>query len=321
MKGYAILILLLAVLLLLIPLPALPHAQPAAVAPLPTVFAPESAAPAAKTFKILVGDTVTELDEREFLIRTLAFEMPPTYHAEALKAQAVAAYTYYARRRAAPDAALKGADFATPDTKFPAEYDSNSLQQRWGEQYTAYYRKLCEAVDAVMGKTVTYNGELIDACYFAISGGATASAKTVWGNDVAYLQSVASPGDRLAPNYESVISMAAADLKQAVSAAHADVTWGDDPATWLTDPVCADGDTVASMRVGDKTLTGNQVRTALSLRSSCFTVKYADGTFTFTVHGYGHGVGMSQYGADYLARQGYSYEEILRHYYTGTTVG
>ncbi len=337
MKGYAIILLLMAVLLLLLPLPALPREQAATTAPLTSQT--ENQPPIAddipnkdgddtpaqgEVFHILVGDTVVELPEREFLIRTLAFEMSPTYHTEALKAQAVAAYTYYGRRREAQkaqaDPALKGADFATPDETFPGNYTTVGLKAKWGDNYDAYYNKVCTAVDAVLGTTITHNGELIDACYFAISSGSTESAAVVWGAEIPYLQAVASPGDLLAPDGKTQVTFTKEELKEKLSAAHGELVFGEDPAGWLGSPTLSAAGTVTALPVCEQTLTGGQVRTALGLRSACFSVVYEAGKFTFTVQGYGHGVGMSQYGADYLARQGYSYVEILRHYYTDVTV-
>jgi stage II sporulation protein D len=276
------------------------------------------------TFKILAGGAVTDLSCREFLIRTLAFEMAPTYHAEALKAQAVAAYTYYGRRQRAqtadPDPTLNGAHFKTPDDTFPKNYTVEKLRERWGDKFVAYYANLCAAVDAVAGKHITYNGEWIDACYFAISNGSTESAKTVWGTQVPYLPAVASPGDKLAANYETKTTLTVEQVKTALTAADAAVTLGDDPAAWFGEPTLSAAGTVASIPVGGKTLAGTAVRAALDLRSATFAIAYADGSFTFTVRGYRHNVGMSQAGAKYMANNGADYREILSHYYPGTTI-
>jgi len=331
MKGYTLILLVMAGLLLLIPLPALqspPSAPPVSdetpVESRPQATTPPDPVQGDDMFRILVDDTVVELGVREFLIRTLAMEMSPTYHEEALKAQAVAAYTYYSRRQKlqqkSPDPALKGADFATPDAAFPGNYTAVGLKKKWGDAYDTNYNKICRAVDAVIGKTITHNGELIDACYFALSGGSTESAAVVWGSDIPYLQAVASPGDVLAPTCESRLSFTAADFKEKLTAAHSDLTLGDDPAGWLGELTHSSAGTVTAFPVGNLTLTGGQVRTALGLRSACFTVSYDKEGFAFTVKGYGHRVGMSQYGADYLARQGYRYDEILTYYYKGVTV-
>lgn len=328
MKGYIAVFATVALMLLLLPLPALPHSKPHAPpeadasAPTPS----DSSVPTAdeSVFRILSGGTVITLPEREFLIRTLAFEMPAAYHTEALKAQAVAAYTYYGRqrllRRENSDPALQGADFTTPDEAFPAQYDEASLRQRWGGQYESNYKKLCAAVDAVLGQHMTYRGEWIDACYFALSCGSTESAAVVWGQDLPYLQPVASPGDRLSPGFETTVTLSAADMKAALSKAFPEAVFGDNPEEWLQNPQLSAAGTVATLTVGGQSVKGTAVRTALGLRSASFIYGYKDNAFQFTVRGYGHGVGMSQYGADYLARQGYSYEEILHYYYTDVTL-
>ncbi len=327
MKGYGLLFLLATVVMLLLPLPALPRSS--AAPPPPT----ESTAPSATTtavapapagmFRVLCGEQVVTLSQREFLIRTLAFEMSPTTHTEALKAQAVAAYTYHSRRRALqqaqPTPALQGADFASPDDKFPGEYTADKLREQWGTAYDNYYQKLCQAVDSVAGYTLTRDGALIDACYFAISNGSTESAATVWGADIPYLQAVASPGDRLAPDYQTTCTLTPEAVRTAL-AAEPNVALPEDPAAWFGTPTLSAAGTVDTIPVGGTPLRGTRVRELFGLRSATFTVEYSGGQFTFTVRGYGHGVGMSQYGADYLARQGYTFEEILAHYYTGVTL-
>lgn len=328
MKGYLALFLSIALVLLLIPLPALPRRAADTPPPTDSSAPPPSgtSVPAADeaTFRILASGTVVTLTEREFLIRTLAFEMPAAYHSEALKAQTVAAYTYYGRQRQlrqkTPDPALQGADFITPDEKFPAQYDEAALRQRWGGQYETYYEKLCAAVDAVLGQHMTYQGEWIDACYFALSCGSTESAAVVWGKEVPYLQPVASPGDRLSPGFETAVTLSAAEVRAALTKAFPDATFGENPEEWLKDPQSSVAGTVATLTAGGQSVSGTAVRTALGLRSAAFTYEHKDNAFQFTVRGYGHGVGMSQYGADYLARQGYGYEEILHYYYTDITL-
>lgn len=339
MKGYVTLFFAVAILLLLIPLPALPMASPSSP-PSIHVSAPSADQNPANTtatattttipnkkaavFRILCGEQVVTLSEREFLIRTLAFEMPALYHTEALKAQAVAAYTYYGRRRAAQqqdaDPALKGADFVSPADTFPHNYTTEKLQEVWGNNFTTYYNKLSAAVDAVLGKTITYQGQLIDACYFAISNGSTESADTIWGQDVPYLQAVASPGDCLCADFQTTITMTADQVKTALLAAQPTLTLPEAPAAWFGQPTCSAAGTVISIPVGNADFTGVALRQALGLRSATFTVVWQETQFTFMVKGYGHGVGMSQYGADFLARQGYTWEEILKYYYKGVTV-
>ena len=334
MKGYGWLICAVAVLLLLLPLPSL-NRSPAVQTPTPslpldstpTTHPTEPPADTADTavFRVLCGEEVVTLTEEDFLIRTLAMEMSPSTHEEALKAQAVASYTYYARRREAQskkaDPALKGADFTSPNAKFPTEYTEDKLRQRWGKHYEEYYGKLTAAVKAVRGVAITHDGKFIDACYHAISNGNTESAETVWGSDIPYLQTVASPGDRLSEGYASNVTLSADEVRTILTTELPDIALGEDAATWFGEPTLSDGGTVATQPIGNTSLAGTRLRQLFSLRSAAFDVSYDDGSFTFSVRGYGHGVGMSQYGADYLAQQGYTYKEILAYYYTDVVIG
>ena len=327
MKGYAVLALLLALWMLLVPLGAAPRGQetPPAADSVPTTSTPTADATGDTTsdevtYRMLCGDTVVALPQREFLIRTLAMEMPAQYHEEALKAQAVAAYTYYERRRQqqaeTADPALQGADFVTPNADFPQEYTTEKLQERWGEQYTQNYQKICAAVDAVAGQVMTYDGALIDACFHAMSNGTTETAANVWGAEVPYLQAVASVGDPLATRYASERVLTPDEVRAALTEAEVAVTLPADPAAWFGTPTLSEAGTVTAQPIGDTTLPGTKVRQLFGLRSATFTVSCENGAFRFAVKGYGHGVGMSQCGADYLARQGYTYRQILEHYYT-----
>ena len=140
-------------------------------------------------------------------------------------------------------------------------------------------------------------------------------------NDLPYLQKVDSPEtEELVPNYYSVATFTAAEFKSLILAAKPDADLSGSPEGWIRDIVRNDSDYVASVTVGGVKLRGNDLRTILSLRSPSFTVEYKDNAFTFHVTGYGHGVGMSQYGANAMAKEGYSCEEILEHYFTGAQV-
>lgn len=271
------------------------------------------------------GETVSSISQRDFLIYTLAAEMLPSFEMEALKAQAVASYTYFTYERnqelASPTPELHGADFADTPVSFPEGYTESYWREKWGDEtFDTYYPRLAEAVDAVFGKLILYDGQPIFAAYHAMSSGETEQAEVVWASALPYLQSVQSPGDRLSPGYESQAVFTAAELADKLKDVEGIVLTGDG-STWLTGDISKSAaGTVLSVTIGGVSLSGRDLRTLLGLRSACFDVAYADGSFTFTVHGYGHGVGMSQYGADYLAKQGYSYEEILQYYYTGVTI-
>ena len=278
-------------------------------------------------FRVLDTETgkVTSLSEKEFVIGTVASELYPTYHTEAMKAQAVASYTYYSLKRAKarqnPDPDLKGADFSDVPATFPETYTVAGLKERWGDNFDAYYKKVTEAVNAVFGKKILYNGEPIYAFYHALNSGVTEDAKIVWEVEYPYLKPVASPGDKLSPNYQTVVSFTPEQLSAALSKTFDGIQFPEGADTWLGKDIArSSGGTVTRIVFCGKELTGKQVREALELKSACFSVEYKSNSFQFTVQGYGHGVGMSQYGADYMARQGSSWQEILTHYYTGITI-
>ena len=272
------------------------------------------------TFRVRTGGTVLEMTDREFLFRNLAYEMPAAYHPEALKAQTVAAYTYYGRQRQLKRKAGQAYDFNAPGSQFPSAVTNEALQSRWGSHYDEYVAKLRAAVDAVYGKSVTYGGALIDACYFAVSNGKTEDAAVVWNHKVAYLVSVDSHWDTAYSKYETAVTVTPDQLKAALTAKDGTLSFGKDPARWIGKPTLSDAGTVVSLPVGSGSLTGAAVRAALGLRSASFSVAYRDGAFHFTVRGHGHGVGMSQVGANGMAKEGADWQAILLHYYPGTAI-
>lgn len=264
------------------------------------------------------GETF-QVSAEEFLPAALACEMDLSAPDEALKAQAVALYTFYCNQRAQNDG--DGADFACDTANWLVYVPQSAMEERWGENFASYYEKLQSITAEVRGQVLTWEGEPIQACFFAISSGNTASALEVWGQDLAYLPSVASPGDCLSDGYLSTVSFTAQQLQDAAKAA-----WGDEldftgpEEEWVKDLEVSPSGYVTAATVGGKTVTGEELREALGLRSACFSMSCQEGTFTFTVRGWGHGVGMSQAGAMYLANEGASYQEILAHYYPGATL-
>lgn len=338
MKQLTVYFLLLAAVLLLIPLPLLaePAAQPTAdpVTTTPgttSTAARETAATAATTvaaaakadetdvFRVMLSGTVKTFAARDFLRTVVVCEMPLTYGSEALKAQAVASYTYFSYRRQQARQAGKTADFDDVPSAFAACCTEAGLRKKLGEHYAAYRKKLDAAIEAVYGQTLRYNGELILSVYHAVSTGQTASGQQVWQTDYPYLQAVPSPGDTASPDYTATKAMTAAQVKRALGGIKG-VTVSGKPAAWLTHLRKTEDGLVTDARVCGATVTGTALRKALGLRSGAFTVRVTDTGFVFTVRGYGHNVGMSQYGAGVMAEQGADYREILHHYYTGVTV-
>jgi len=277
------------------------------------------------TFKVLLSDTQTviELSELEYICGAVASEMPAIYHEEALKAQAVACYTYALNARndqkKNPDAALKGAYLSSDSSVHQGYKTKDQLKEKWGDKFDTYYNKIESAVKSVLGKVITYDGELITPAFHAISSGKTENASVVWGGEVPYLVSVNSAGDRLSPDYSSTLVLSCEQFTQLASGLEG-TAFGGDASTWVSSPVVSDAGTVTSITIGGKSFDGCAVRKAFSLRSNCFTIEYKNNSFILNVTGYGHGVGLSQYGADYMSRQGSNYKEILSHYYCGVKI-
>lgn len=276
-------------------------------------------------FKILDTSTndVLTLTDEEFLIGAVAAEMPPSYETEALKAQCVAAYTCYAKKRADeranPHEELNGADFSADLSKKQIYLTPERMKESCGESYEEIYSKYKNIVEAVKGEVLTYKGELITCTYFAISSGKTDSFKDIFGKDLPYLTAVSSPYDAFAPNYKSEKAISAEDFKKAFEENSDTVDFSEKADKWISDIKLTDSGSVKSIKIGGVEFSGSKVREILGLRSACFSVKY-DKEFQFEVKGYGHNVGMSQYGANEMAKEGISYKGILEHYYTVTDV-
>lgn len=267
-----------------------------------------------ETIRLLTGDGIQMLPLSEYLTGVVLSEMPPDFAPEALKAQAVAARTFAQKRRQA--AKHDGADVCADSACCQAWNSEAALREKFQESYDAYAEKARAAVEATRGEVLVYDGALIDATYFSCSGGRTEDAAAVWGEEVPYLQSVESYGEESALRYASEKSFTADELRAALG----DSTLSGDPESWFSDAVYTAGGGVDTIMIGDKTYAGTELRKLLKLNSTCFTVSAGSSSVTFHVLGYGHRVGMSQYGADYMARQGYDYRTILQYYYRGAEI-
>ena len=267
------------------------------------------------------GGALVETTMADWLPGVVAAEMPASFAPEALRAQAVAARTYILQRVRGGAANHPEAGVCDQYTCCCARKDDAALREQWGADYTRNMARIRQAVTDTDGQYLTYGGQLIRAVFHASSAGATESSAALWSGDAPYLVSVSSPETAQdVPNYVSTAEIAADAVRTAVRDRYPDCVLGDDPGTWFGTPVLDDSGRVACIPVGSETLTGAQVRALFSLRSAAFSVAYGGGTFTFTVTGSGHGVGMSQYGANAMAKEGYSCEEILEHYFTGAQV-
>jgi len=276
---------------------------------------------AEKSFKLYDKNTkaVFTISEKDYLIGTVLGEMYFEYSPEAYKAQTVAAYTNAVRYRqesnVKPDASIQGADFEVSTDGKSGFLTKEMAKERYGSNFEAAWEKASEAVEKVYGKIITYEDKPIFAAYHSISSGKTEDAVNVWNSKVSYLSPVDSPDDKNAEKYESTESFTADEVSRRLKENETDIVLGDKKEEWFKDAKKTSSLTVTEITAGNKVLSGQSVRSIFGLRSSCFDVSFKNDVFTFTVLGYGHNVGMSQSGADSMAKKGSKWEDILLHYY------
>lgn len=269
-------------------------------------------------------DTVETMSLEEYVKGVLGAEMPAEFEEAALEAQAVAARTYAVKNMRKfggggvsdhPDA-----DVSTDYTKNQAWLSQSALKERWGRKYEAYWKKISKAVEATQGQILVYEDKPIHALFHSTSAGRTASAKEVWGYDYPYLQSVECKWDEKSPRYSDTKSIALSEIETILGAdagVVAAVQSGDQSITKVLS--LTESGRVKEIRIGSKTFKGQEVRNLLGLRSENFTVALQGDKLVFKTLGYGHGVGLCQYGANGMAKLGKSYKDILLHFYTGVS--
>ena len=274
----------------------------------------------ARTLRVLDGDTVTEMSFSDYLQGVLRAEMPASFQEDALRAQAVAArtYTYYKMQNGGNHGDT--ADICTDHSCCQAFLGKDRAAENWGKNAERYEAKIENAVSATDGQVMLYGGAPILAVFHSSSAGETWNSGEVWAQDLPYLQSVSSPEGEGVPNYYSTVELTEAEFREKFLAARPEADLSGPASGWIRDPVM-DGVHVESVTIGGVSVSGPSVRSIFGLRSASFTAEAGDGKITFYVTGYGHGVGLSQYGANAMAKAGSTWREILEHYYTGVTIG
>lgn len=249
------------------------------------------------------GDVIN-ISLTEYLVGVVAGEMPASFPMEALKAQAVVARTYTMK-------SLQIGRKLTDSTSTQVYKDNNQLRNLWGKDYDKYYQRIYDAVTSTDNICVYYNGDYIDAVYHSTSNGYTEDAVNVWGNSIPYLQTVASTWDQNVSSYLKTITKEESDIISILGLENLDE---------IQILERNNSGRVEKVQVGNKIFSGVELRNMLGLRSTDFEIIKDNNVITITTKGYGHGVGMSQYGAKGMAEQGYSYREILNHYYTNVNI-
>lgn len=254
--------------------------------------------------------SVRNMELETYLCGVVLGEMPADFETETLKAQAVVARTY-TYKRMYTSGKHENAAVCTESGCCQEYCDEETYFSRGGTQEAA--DKIRTAVQQTSGQVLTYNGQLIEATYFSCSGGRTESAVAVWGSDIPYLQAIDSPGEEEAEYYIDTVSFTADTFSDLLG-----IQLDGQPGSWFGDVTYTDGGGVATIQIGQELFDGVTVRQRLGLRSTAFVMRAVGQTVTVTTKGFGHRVGMSQYGAEAMAEQGADYRQILEYYYSGT---
>lgn len=278
------------------------------------------------TFKLYDASTkkTIEVSGREFCYGALATEMDTSWQKEALKAQTVAIYSYYSSLRAEqknnPDKSLNGADFEVNCKIWKVYVPKAELEDKWSSTFEESYSIITQAVDEVFGSILLYEKTPAKAMFHPMSSGSTESHKEIYGDEIPYLTNVASPFDLNANNFSTQVCYSFDEFKEIAKTTWEDFSCDENPNTVIGKTTHTTCGSVKKIEIGNKAANGEAVKKAFDLRSSNFELLYTQDQFIFTVNGYGDGVGMSQNGANEMAKQGSSYAEILEHYYPGTVL-
>lgn len=264
-----------------------------------------------KTVRVLDKGEVNTVNLEDYLYGVLAGEMPASFHEEALKAQAVAARTYIIHKCIRGSKDHPEADVCTDSTHCKAHLSEDEIAAELGNDWAAKYSsKMKKAVKDTAGEIIEYNGEPIEAVFHSCGSGVTENASDVWGGDVPYLKSVSSPGDVFSPKFSKDVSVSFDVFCKVVNERS-----GMNTAPYIGEVTRNESGSVKTADLGGALLSGTEIRKIFSLPSANFTVEALDNYFVFHCKGSGHGVGMSQYGAEYFAENGMNYRDILKTYY------
>lgn len=324
MRWWTLFLLSAALLVIAVSLPFLFLERPAVIAPEVPSASPsptlESAphepyADSDTYFSALIDGEVQRVSMTDHLPLVVAAEMPAGFEVEALKAQAVAARTYILYKMEHTTPSHPDAAVCTDPACCKAYASESDLRVRWGRDFSGYYEKILQAVQETDGEYLIYGGEIIQSVFHASSSGRTEESGNIW-SDTPYLVSV-STLETAETVTDLVVTVRVSPAEFADILAARGITLTGEPENWIGESIFNSTGRVQSVDVGGMSISGTDVRTIFALRSADFDLVYDGTDFVFTVRGYGHGVGMSQQGANLMAQAGSTYEEILLHYYTG----
>lgn len=274
------------------------------------------------SIRVQVEGEVRTMPLETYVAGVVAAEVSPTFPPDALRAQAVAARTYAVyKMESNASSGHEDADVCDDPKHCAAYMDlATSAAARWGGKADIYENAIEQAVKDTAGEILTVNGKPIVAVFSAASGPKTEAAEDVWGSKISYLQSVVSPGGDACPKYNAEVTVEAEDFREKVKKTFPAADVSGAPATWFKASVRSDAGGIKTVMLGGVRVEGTAVRELFDLNSTDFTITTAEDSITFHTVGYGHGVGLSQYGAKYMAEHGSSYQDILTHYFTGVQI-
>ena len=326
MKEYIKITAVFAVLLMLIPCIVFLGAKQQRAEDAQELSAAEQAPPDTRTVRILFTKSgqIKEYSMQEYIIGAVLAQMPADYEPAALQAQAVLAHTYAVHRINAeaesPTPELSGAVLSDDTTRYHGFFTTEQAKELYKDGYDKAYNSVSQAVRAVESKLLTYDGKPVIVAFHAVSDGHTRSAKAAWDRDIPYLTSVESKPDEKLGQAVTKTTLTADDFKAKLSEAFKDISFTDKPDDWLKVTKTGEYSLAKAVTVCGKELPADKFCTTLGLASQSFVFEFKDDVFTFTCKGMGHLVGMSQYGANEMAKQGNSCDEILSHYFPACTL-
>lgn len=259
---------------------------------------------------------IISLTPKEYLIGALFSEIDPMYSTETLKAQALVCYNNALWMKQTSDTEY---DFEVDISQEILYMDEKTAKQKYSNEYKNLLKKIETAIDSIYDKQITFKSKRVLLPYFASSNGFTEDAEAVWGQDVGFLKAVESPGDLLNPNTKTTFCFSVETVRDIVKTRY-NVELPEDTTDCFHIESRTDSGTVSGCSVGSIVMTGQNFRSLLGLCSANFDLSCDGKSLVVTCYGNGHYVGMSQYGADFMARQGSTYVDILKHYYTGIEI-
>ena len=278
-----------------------------------------------KEVSILNAETndIAVMNIKDYLIWNVIAQIPGTFEKEALKAQAVLSHTYimnrYISEKENPTKSLLGAIISTDDTLYPKSFTSDEAKNYYGDKYETALKNVTSAVEEVLNEICIYDNQPIVVAYHTISCGKTESSKDIWNEDVPYLVSVNSASDEKAEGFSKTTTVSSQEFKENAEKTFS-VTLSDNSEEWIKILSKTENGTPLTISLGGKKIQASELSTALDLPSQHFEVQINNDNISFITKGLGHLVGMSQYGANSLAKSGKNYKEILEYYFPKTEI-